>query len=170
MPFRSYPTLKFSAEVFPFGETLVTTTFPRTSTRGFAAEGEPGVAVCLLLGTELAFEQDVQYDQGWIWASTASFRVAKFGVVEPKVPHRHHDTIEFPDGSNVLSPKASERLCCNCQLSIRYAALVAYSLHQPSAAPATGPLQNLVSPSFANPLVLLVVSMVIGALFGYASD
>jgi len=32
-------------------------------------------------------------------------------------------------------------------------------------------LQNLVSsPSFANPLVLLIVSMVIGALFGYASD
>jgi hypothetical protein len=51
-----------------------------------------------------------------------------------------------------------------------YAALVAYSLHQPSAAPATGPLQNLVAPSFANPLVLLIVSMVIGALFGYASD
>jgi hypothetical protein len=51
-----------------------------------------------------------------------------------------------------------------------YAALVAYSLHQPSAAPATGPLQNLISPSFANPLVLLIVSMVIGALFGYASD
>ena len=84
------------------GETLVTTTFPRTSTRGFAAEGEPGVAVCLLPGTELAFEQDVKYDQGWIWTRTASFRVAKFGVVEPNVPHRHHDAIEFPDGSNVL--------------------------------------------------------------------
>lgn len=51
-----------------------------------------------------------------------------------------------------------------------YAALVAYSLHQPSAAPVTGLLQNLVSPSFANPLVLLIVSMVIGALFGFASD
>jgi Protein of unknown function (DUF1097) len=51
-----------------------------------------------------------------------------------------------------------------------YAALVAYSLHQPSAAPATGPLHNLVSPSFANPLALLIVSMVIGALFGYVSD
>jgi len=50
-----------------------------------------------------------------------------------------------------------------------YAALVAYSLHQPSAAPAAGPLQNLLSPSFANPLVLLIVSMVIGTLFGYAS-
>ena len=84
------------------GETLVITTFPRTSTRGFAAEGEPGVAVCLLPGTELAFEQDVKHDQGWIWARTTSFRVAKFGVVEPNVPHRHHDAIEFPDGSNVL--------------------------------------------------------------------
>ena len=51
-----------------------------------------------------------------------------------------------------------------------YAALVAYSLHQPSVAPGTGPLQNLTSPSFANPLVLLIVSMVIGSLFGYASD
>ena len=73
------------------GETLITTTFPRTSTRGFAAEGEPGVAVCLLPGTELAFEQDVKYDQRWIWTRTTSFRVAKFGVVEPNVPHRHHD-------------------------------------------------------------------------------
>jgi hypothetical protein len=51
-----------------------------------------------------------------------------------------------------------------------FAAIVAYSLHQPSAAPATGPLQNLTSGSFANPLVLLIVSLVIGALFGYASN
>src|SRR5216684_4212131 len=36
-----------------------------------------------------------------VWR-TACFRVAKFGVVEPNVPHRHHDAIEFPDGSNVL--------------------------------------------------------------------
>ena len=84
------------------GETLVTTTFPRTSTRGFAAEGEPGVAVCLLPGTELAFERDVKHYQRWIWTRTTSFRVAKFGVVEPDVPYRHHDAIEFPDGSNVL--------------------------------------------------------------------
>src|ERR1700716_3948118 len=37
------------------GETLVTTSFYGTSTRGFAAKEEPGVAVCLLPGTELAF-------------------------------------------------------------------------------------------------------------------
>lgn len=55
-----------------------------------------------------------------------------------------------------------------------YASAVAYSLHQPSAAGdggamGTGPLQSLVSPSFENPLVLLIVSMVIGALFGFVS-
>jgi hypothetical protein len=49
-----------------------------------------------------------------------------------------------------------------------YASTVAYSLHQPSEA-GTGPLQNLASPNFENPLVLLIVSMVIGAIFGYAS-
>jgi hypothetical protein len=46
-----------------------------------------------------------------------------------------------------------------------YAAIVAYSL----TAPSTGPLQNLTAVSFANPLLLLIVSMVLGALFGYAS-
>ena len=50
-----------------------------------------------------------------------------------------------------------------------YAALVGYSLHQPSAPPATGPLQNLTSVSFANPLILLAVSFVIGAILGYLS-
>jgi hypothetical protein len=51
-----------------------------------------------------------------------------------------------------------------------FAAIVAYSLHQPSAPPDTGPLQNLTAPSFANPLILLIVSLVIGTLFGYASN
>lgn len=50
-----------------------------------------------------------------------------------------------------------------------YAAVVAYSLSVPSSAPSTGPMQNLTSASFANPLVLLIVSMAVGACFGYAS-
>jgi hypothetical protein len=51
-----------------------------------------------------------------------------------------------------------------------YAAIVGYSLHQPSAPPSTGPLQNLTAVSFANPLILLIVSMAVGALFGFASN
>jgi hypothetical protein len=51
-----------------------------------------------------------------------------------------------------------------------YAAIVAYSLQTPSAPPSSGPLQNLTSASWANPLILLILSMVIGALFGFASN
>ena len=84
------------------GETLITTTFPGTATRGFATEREPGVAVCMMPGTELAFTDNVRYDGRWIWTKTANFRVGKFGCIAPGVPHRHHDAIEFPDGSSVL--------------------------------------------------------------------
>ena len=38
------------------GDKLVTTKFRESSTRGFAAIGEPNVAVCLLPGTEIAFK------------------------------------------------------------------------------------------------------------------
>jgi hypothetical protein len=56
----------------------------------------------MLPGTELAFAEDVKYDNRWIWTKVINFRVGKFGAIEPDVPHRHHDAIEFPDGSNVL--------------------------------------------------------------------
>jgi hypothetical protein len=84
------------------GETLITTTFRGTPTRGFASESDPTIAVCILPGTELAFDQDVKYDSGWIWTKTVNSRVGKFGGVHRNVPHRHHDTIEFPDGKRVL--------------------------------------------------------------------
>jgi hypothetical protein len=90
------------------GETLITTTFRGTSTRGFAAESEPTVAVCMLPGTELAFADNVKYDNRWIWTKAINSRVGKFGAIEPHVPHRHHDAIEFPDGSSVLVTQLCE--------------------------------------------------------------
>jgi hypothetical protein len=84
------------------GETLITTTFRGAGTRGFAAEAEPEVAVCLLPGTELAFADAVGYDDNWGWKKSTSVRVARFRKVEPDVSYRHHDAIEFPDGTTVL--------------------------------------------------------------------
>jgi hypothetical protein len=84
------------------GETLITTTFRGTSTRGFASEKEPEVAVCILPGTELAFTENVRYDNRWIWTRQVDFRVGKFGAIDQQIPDRHHDTIEFPDGRHVL--------------------------------------------------------------------
>jgi hypothetical protein len=84
------------------GETLVTTTFPGTTTRGFASERDPAMAVCLLPGTELAFEEKVLYYSRWVWKRTIDCRVGKFGKIGADDPHRHHDAIEFPDGRSVL--------------------------------------------------------------------
>jgi hypothetical protein len=90
------------------GETVITTTFRGTSTRGFASERDRSVAVCMLPGTELAFADDVKYDNRWIWTKTINSRVGKFGKIDPLVPERHHDAIEFPDGSYVLVTQLCE--------------------------------------------------------------
>ena len=42
------------------GDRLTTTNFFGTLTSGFAAVDEPGVAVCLQPGTELAFDSEVK--------------------------------------------------------------------------------------------------------------
>lgn len=84
------------------GETLVSTKFPMTVTRGFAAEGEPDVAVCVLPGTELAFErEEVEFD-GAFFRKKVRQRVARFRTVDLDNPNRHHDALEFPDGQLVL--------------------------------------------------------------------
>jgi hypothetical protein len=90
------------------GETLITTTFRGTSTRGFASERDLNVAVCMLPGTELAFAEDVKYDNRWIWTRTVGFRVGKFNTIDPHIRERHHDAIEFPDGSYVLVTQLCE--------------------------------------------------------------
>jgi hypothetical protein len=90
------------------GETLVTTGFYGTSTRGFATMEEPGVAVCLLPGTELAFEHDVRYNRNWLSTKSSGFRVARFCSIEPDRPRQHHDALAFPDGNMVLVNLLSE--------------------------------------------------------------
>jgi hypothetical protein len=71
---------------------------------GFAAVGEPDVAVCLLPGTELAFEEYVQYHNALSRFGKASVdhRVARFRQIDLNNPHVHHDALEFPDGQIVL--------------------------------------------------------------------
>jgi hypothetical protein len=83
------------------GEMLITTSFSG-GTRGFAAEGESNVAVCLLPGTELAFDQNVKHDQSWIWTKATNFSVARFRKIDQHNAYRHHDALELPDGKVVL--------------------------------------------------------------------
>ena len=84
------------------GETLISTTFPRHIDPRLRFRTRAAVAVCMLPGTELAFAEDVKYDNRWIWTKTIGYRVGKFNTIDPHVRERHHDAIEFPDGSHVL--------------------------------------------------------------------
>ena len=84
------------------GETLVSTTFPGTTTRGFASVNDAAVAVCLVPGTELAFEENVQFYSKWIWKRVIDFRVGKFNTIRLQDGQSHHDCVEFPDGRSVL--------------------------------------------------------------------
>jgi len=82
---------------------LVTTEFSNSITRGFAAVGQPDVAVCLLPGTELAFDDNVKYERairlfGKVYVD---HKVARFRQVDMNNPHAHHDALEFPNGEIV---------------------------------------------------------------------
>jgi hypothetical protein len=82
------------------GDKLITTDFAKSITRGFAAVGESEVAVCLVPGTELAFEDDIQYDRSFSLFGKArvNHKVARFRQVNMNKPNVHHDALEFPDG------------------------------------------------------------------------
>lgn len=85
---------------------LVATKFHNSITRGFAAVGQPNVAVCLLPGTEIAFDQSVECEPsfgiGILPNKKIGQRLARFRQVNMDNPVAHHDALEFPDGQLVL--------------------------------------------------------------------
>jgi hypothetical protein len=92
------------------GERLVSTRFPSSTTRGFASVEEQNVAVCLLPGTELAFEKEVQCDAGFVFHSRRQIghKLAQFRQVNKGQSSVHHDALEFPDGHIVLLTQLCE--------------------------------------------------------------
>lgn len=90
------------------GDELVTTRFATSLTRGFSAVGEPNVAVCLLPGTELAFEKEAKYDHSLAWLlpryrfGKLGQTVARFRQINTDRPSVHHDALEFANGRIVL--------------------------------------------------------------------
>src|SRR5579862_4555578 len=90
---------------------VITMSLAKAKARGFAAVGEygaklvihedaPQVAVCLLPGTELAFDNDVQYDRAFslLGKGRVNHKVARFRQIDLDDPHVQHDALEFPDG------------------------------------------------------------------------
>ena len=97
------------------GDKLKTVQFRNSFTRGFAAIEEPNVAVCLLPGTELAFENEIEYEGGlhllvmnWGGSGKIKEKVARFRQVNIDKPHVHHDALEFPNDKIVLLTRLLE--------------------------------------------------------------
>ena len=94
------------------GDKLTTRNFG-TGTRGFAAQEDATMAVCVLPGTELAFSEEVKCAPAAFgfssWRTkTVNFRTAIFRQVNKDVPRVHHDALEFPDGTCVLLTELRE--------------------------------------------------------------
>ena len=98
------------------GDELVSTKFQNSITRGFSAVGEPNVAVCLLPGTELAFEHDVECDPAFGFLPNRKLKqsVARFRHINEEHPTAHHDALEFADGQVVLVT----RLCAGQRATV----------------------------------------------------
>src|SRR5271168_1613828 len=98
------------------GDKLVSTQFLNSITRGFAAVGEPNVAVCLLPGTEMMFDRDVECDHALGLFPNKKLRenVARFRQINLDNPYEHHDALEFPSGQMVLLT----RLCAGQRATV----------------------------------------------------
>ena len=111
------------------GDKLVSTKFSNSITGGFAAVGEPNVAVCLLPGTEVAFENEVECDHAlgifsnWMPGKKLGEKVARFRQVKKEQPHVHHDALEFPGGQIVLLTRSLSGSASDC------AAIANHSAH-----------------------------------------
>ena len=91
---------------------LLVTKFNNSITRGFAAVGEPHVAVCLLPGTEIAFEANVECEPsfgiGILPNKKIGQRLARFRQTNLANVAMHHDALEFPDGQVILLTRLCE--------------------------------------------------------------
>jgi hypothetical protein len=91
------------------GDSLVTTRFKHSVTGGFCSIGEPNIAVCLMPGTEVAFEREIERLALFrMRPKKLGSKVARFRRVNPDCPTMHHDALELPTGEIVLLTRLRE--------------------------------------------------------------
>ena len=89
------------------GEKLTVRSFG-TGTNGFASskeddlQGNMCTAICLLPGTEIAFDKPVETDVSNHAYAPEAAATARFRQINKDQPHVHHDALDFGDGKLVL--------------------------------------------------------------------
>ena len=66
------------------------------------APEDEGMAVCLLPGTELSFDDQVRRANNWPWNGLIRYKTAIFRQINKDKRCTHHDALEFPNGQLVL--------------------------------------------------------------------
>jgi len=85
------------------GDKLIVNRF-KTATTGFASPSDPETAVCVLPGTEIAFDANITerpfyaYSEcGVAEAKTHEYSVGVFTQIDTEVSFRHHDAFKLPN-------------------------------------------------------------------------
>ncbi len=101
------------------GDKLTTKNFG-TGTTGFCSEEDTSCAVCVLPGTEIAFDEMPASAGLWYVLNSgwkAKHKVAIFRQINKENSHAHHDALEFPDGEvKLLTCLAEGRVATVLQL------------------------------------------------------
>lgn len=89
------------------GDRLTTTRFrnPYTMfspTVGFCAVDEPDTAVCLLPGTEIAFDREIELPGAFWMRRRLGAKLGRFRRVQEGRLYTHHDALELSDGRRVM--------------------------------------------------------------------
>ena len=85
------------------GDKLHTQNFG-SGTIGFAGE-DPFVAVCVLPGTEIAFDEEIKVGYA---ATGTGYSVAIFRQFHKELANSHHDALELPNGGDVMLTSLTE--------------------------------------------------------------
>jgi hypothetical protein len=89
------------------GDRLTTTRFKNpytmfSPTVGFCAVDEPDTAVCLLPGTEIAFDQEIEIPGAFWMRRRIGAKLGRCRRVQQDRPYTHHDALELPDGRTLM--------------------------------------------------------------------
>jgi hypothetical protein len=110
LPMCDYSLQHVASRPAKAGDKLVSTRFHGSVTRGFADASDPDTAVCLLPGTEVAFDRSVEFEPRFALfpRRKVADRVARFRQIDMDKPSTHHDALEFPNGQIVLLTRLVE--------------------------------------------------------------
>jgi hypothetical protein len=98
------------------GDKVKTSDFKRTSSPGLESLSEPGLAICLLPGTGVEFDEPVHHrDVNMNPHAPISFKIGRY-VRKAGDQAEFHDAFQFPDGTVVLMAY----LCTNQTGTVTY--------------------------------------------------